>query len=85
MELSLRPMPHQLYPPSIVRNSGRFQRPAVRVVGPAKTSEVAAGNSFGNGASKSSGELSCNVNDLAKMLICCRGSETTLDFDRFDG
>ena len=84
-ELSLGPMPHQLYPPPVVRNSGRFQGPAVRVVGPAKTSEVAANNPSGNGASRSSGELNCNVNDLAKMLVRCRGSETTLDSDRFDG
>ena len=84
-ELSLGPMPHQLCPPPVVRNSGRFQGPAVRVVGPAKTSEVAADNPSGNGASRSSGELNCNVNDLAKMLVRCRGSETTLDSDRFDG
>ena len=44
-------MPHQLYPPPVVRNFGRSQGPAVRVVGPAKTSEIAAENPSGNGAS----------------------------------
>ena len=29
--------------------------------------------------------MSCNVNDLAKILVRCRGSETTLDSDKFDG
>ena len=85
-EFSLGPMPNKLHFPPAKKASVVTHGPAVRDDGPSKPtlSNPSYTEDRGRGTG-SQGELGCGLNDLARMLVRCRGSESTLDPDKFDG
>ena len=85
-KFSLGPMPDKLHFSQAKKASVASHGPAVRDDGPSKPtlSNPSYTEDRGQGTG-SQGELGCGLNDLARMLVRCRGSESTLDSDKFDG
>ena len=85
-EFSLGPMPNKLHFPPAKKASVVTHGPAVRDDGPSKPTQSNPSYTEDRGrGTGSQGELGCGLNDLARMLVRCRGSESTLDSDKFDG
>ena len=84
-KLFLDAISNKLHFPPVKKATVVYHGPAVRDVGPSKStfSNLLYTKDCCRGAS-SQGELGCSVNDLAKMLVRCCGLESTLDYDKFD-